>query len=220
MPVPSDPVRGVAVVGIARFKIGPGSSQVTSNPPVTTQNAVYITIPESQEGNQDDKLKKKAEEKKVANQLESLEEKVKSLQGIDSYGSTRTSTIPRRVQTKRTETGPKGGEVQVITSAPSRNDHPQKQRIYVQPSTQRPLILSPGQVQQTNQPGIQIPQPQAPTGEGTRPNPSPPKKEQRKFDPDYYHMGSPGHTTDRCFALRHKIQDLREQHLLRFELEN
>lgn len=32
-------------------------------------------------------------------------------------------------------------------------------------------------------------------------------------------MGSPGHTTDRCFALRHKIQDLREQHLLRFELE-
>lgn len=130
-----------------------------------------------------------------------------------------TSTIPRRVQTKRTETGPKGGEVQVITSAPSRNDHPQKQRIYVQPSTQQPLILSPGQVQQTNQPGIQIPQPQAPTGEGTRPNPSPPKKEQRKFDPDYYHMGSPGHTTDRCFALRHKIQDLREQHLLRFELE-
>ena len=32
-------------------------------------------------------------------------------------------------------------------------------------------------------------------------------------------MGGPGHSTDRCYALRHKVQDLRNQKLLNFEVE-
>ena len=31
--------------------------------------------------------------------------------------------------------------------------------------------------------------------------------------------GAPGHWTDRCYNLRHRIQDLRDQHLLEFKIE-
>jgi hypothetical protein len=42
------------------------------------------------------------------------------------------------------------------------------------------------------------------------------------FDPNArcdYNMGSPGHWTDRCFRLRHKVQDLLDQELLNFETD-
>ncbi|KAF5185323.1 hypothetical protein FRX31_025088 [Thalictrum thalictroides] len=50
------------------------------------------------------------------------------------------------------------------------------------------------------------------------PDPIPPKPVSdpppRTYDPNArcdYHMGSPGHWTDRCYNLRHRIQDLRDQ---------
>lgn len=51
-----------------------------------------------------------------------------------------------------------------------------------------------------------------------RPVSNPPPKDliQKKAHCEY-HMGAPGHWTDRCYNLRHKIQDLIDQHLLEFQ---
>lgn len=47
----------------------------------------------------------------------------------------------------------------------------------------------------------------------------PPKGYDPKARCDYHMGGAPGHWTDRCYNLRHRIQDLRDQHLLEFKIE-
>lgn len=88
------------------------------------------------------------------------------------------SASARRPNPRRVETGPKGGEVQNLTSAPPRNNLPQKQAVYLQLAPIQPLVFT--------QPPVTPISP--PTAQAQAINAPPPaqavfRKELRKFDP-------------------------------------
>lgn len=70
------------------------ASQANSNPTVPSNNPVLITVADTQERtHEQDRAKNNVEDSKVASKLESPEEKLRTLQGIDSYGSTSFSDL-------------------------------------------------------------------------------------------------------------------------------
>lgn len=70
------------------------ASQANSNPTVPSKNPVLITVADTQERtHEQDRAKNNVEDSKVASKLESPEEKLRTLRGIDSYGSTGFSDL-------------------------------------------------------------------------------------------------------------------------------
>nr|POE44885.1 hypothetical protein CFP56_78827 [Quercus suber] len=62
------------------------ASQANSNPTVPSKNPVLITVADTQERtHEQDRAKNNVEDSKVASKLESPEEKLRTLRGIDSY---------------------------------------------------------------------------------------------------------------------------------------
>lgn len=73
--------------------VGPGASQVTGTTteiPTPAQNPIFLArSPRSQSRSS----RGKEDDKKVTNKQESLEEKIRGLQGIDAYGSVNLSDL-------------------------------------------------------------------------------------------------------------------------------
>ena len=143
--------------------------------------------------------------------------------------------------------GQQSAEVKMITSAAPKMNQPYRKRMYVQPTSQQSYVISTVQPQfQNTQPQASSRKEAKVVAEKRRFDPVPmplsqllpqliatnlvttvPPKPvtdppQKGFDPNArcdYHMGSPGHWTDRCFRLRHKVQDLLDQELLNFETD-
>lgn len=69
------------------------------DPPGPVQQPLYVAVPTTQEASRLEAsdshqgFKKDVEDKKMASKLESLEEQMRSIQGIDAYGSTNFSDL-------------------------------------------------------------------------------------------------------------------------------
>ena len=78
---------------------------------------------------------------------------VQALQSLIEQSS--ASASARRPNPRRVDTRPKGGEVQNITSAPPRNNFPQKQAVYLQLAPTQPLVFAQPPVTPISPPAAQ-----------------------------------------------------------------